>query len=148
MKSCLFVTIYKYFIIMIWKALWFLKGALSVWLMDVLLWAERLQLIGLCVFSEPLLAGLPQMVKFTLLTGHYTVKKGDALQLSNAETLPILPSTSCTARISSPTAGQWLHVFICRVRLSLCICFILSEGQRLSSDPSFNTTDICTPTST
>uniref|UniRef100_A0A8C7XSK1 Trafficking protein particle complex subunit 10 n=1 Tax=Oryzias sinensis TaxID=183150 RepID=A0A8C7XSK1_9TELE len=54
--------------------------------------------------SEPLLAGLPQMVKFTLLTGHYTVKKGDALQLSNAETLPILPSTSCTARISSPTA--------------------------------------------
>lgn len=74
--------------------------------MDVLLWAERLQLIGLCVFSEPLLAGLPQMVKFTLLTGHYTVKKGDALQLSNAETLPILPSTSCTARISSPTAGQ------------------------------------------
>ncbi|RVE58361.1 hypothetical protein OJAV_G00208410 [Oryzias javanicus] len=54
--------------------------------------------------SEPLLAGLPQMVKFTLLTGHYTVKKGDALQLSNAETLPILPSTSCTARISNPTA--------------------------------------------
>uniref|UniRef100_A0A3Q3EWJ0 Trafficking protein particle complex subunit 10 n=1 Tax=Kryptolebias marmoratus TaxID=37003 RepID=A0A3Q3EWJ0_KRYMA len=43
--------------------------------------------------SEPLLAGLPQMVKFTLLTGHYTVKKGDALQLSNSETMPILPST-------------------------------------------------------
>lgn len=58
------------------------------------------------VFAEPLLAGLPQKVKFTLLTGHYTVKKGDALQLSNTETMPILPSTSCTARISSPTSGQ------------------------------------------
>uniref|UniRef100_A0A1A8MMX0 Trafficking protein particle complex 10 n=2 Tax=Nothobranchius pienaari TaxID=704102 RepID=A0A1A8MMX0_9TELE len=54
--------------------------------------------------SEPLLAGLPQVVKFTLLTGHYTVKKGDALQLSNTDTMPILPSTSCTARISSPAA--------------------------------------------
>ncbi|KAI4805419.1 hypothetical protein KUCAC02_010036, partial [Chaenocephalus aceratus] len=51
--------------------------------------------------SEPLLAGL--MVKFTLLTGHYTVKKGDALQLSNTDTMPILPSTSCSARISNPT---------------------------------------------
>ncbi|XP_038153384.1 trafficking protein particle complex subunit 10 [Cyprinodon tularosa] len=54
--------------------------------------------------SEPLLAGMPQLVKFTLLTGHYTVKKGDALQLSNTETMPILPSSSCTARISSPDA--------------------------------------------
>ncbi|KAJ4933643.1 hypothetical protein JOQ06_030467 [Pogonophryne albipinna] len=53
--------------------------------------------------SEPLLAGLSQMVKFTLLTGHYTVKKGDALQLSNIDTMPILPSTSCSARISNPT---------------------------------------------
>uniref|UniRef100_A0A669EMW0 Trafficking protein particle complex subunit 10 n=1 Tax=Oreochromis niloticus TaxID=8128 RepID=A0A669EMW0_ORENI len=49
--------------------------------------------------SEPLLAGLPQKVKFTLLTGHYTVKKGDALQLSNTETMPILPSTSCTSTL-------------------------------------------------
>uniref|UniRef100_UPI003AAF5278 trafficking protein particle complex subunit 10-like n=1 Tax=Centroberyx gerrardi TaxID=166262 RepID=UPI003AAF5278 len=54
--------------------------------------------------SEPLLAGLPQMVKFTLLTGHYAVKKGDALQLSNTETMPILPSTSCTASIRNPAA--------------------------------------------
>lgn len=59
------------------------------------------------VFSEPLLAGLPQMVKFTLLTGHYAVKKGDALQLSNTDTMPILPSTSCTARITNPAAGQY-----------------------------------------
>ncbi len=62
-----------------------------------------------CVLSEPLLAGLPQMVKFTLLTGHYAVKKGDALQLSNTDTMPILPSTSCTARITNPAAGQ--HTF-------------------------------------
>lgn len=59
-----------------------------------------------CVFAEPLLAGLPQMVKFTLLTGHYAVKKGDALQLSNTDTMPILPSTNCSARISNPAAGQ------------------------------------------
>ncbi|XP_028992133.1 trafficking protein particle complex subunit 10 [Betta splendens] len=54
--------------------------------------------------SEPLLAGLPQKVKFTLLTGHYTVKKGVALQLSNTDTMPILPSTSCTAHIRDPAA--------------------------------------------
>ncbi|XP_037543079.1 trafficking protein particle complex subunit 10 [Nematolebias whitei] len=53
--------------------------------------------------AEPLLAGLPQMVKFTLSTGHYAVKKGDALQLSNSETMPILPSASCTTRISTST---------------------------------------------
>uniref|UniRef100_A0AAQ5X5Q0 Trafficking protein particle complex 10 n=1 Tax=Amphiprion ocellaris TaxID=80972 RepID=A0AAQ5X5Q0_AMPOC len=56
--------------------------------------------------TEPLLAGLPQMVKFTLLTGHYAVKKGDALQLSNTDTMPILPSSSCSARISSPLVGE------------------------------------------
>uniref|UniRef100_A0A8C5NH09 Trafficking protein particle complex 10 n=1 Tax=Gouania willdenowi TaxID=441366 RepID=A0A8C5NH09_GOUWI len=48
--------------------------------------------------SEPLLAGLPQMVKFTLLTGHYAVKKGDALQLSNTETMPVFPSTEKKAK--------------------------------------------------
>ncbi|TNN45294.1 Trafficking protein particle complex subunit 10 [Liparis tanakae] len=53
---------------------------------------------------RPLLAGLPQMVKFTLLTGHYAVKKGDALQLSNTDSMPVLPSASCTARITSPAA--------------------------------------------
>lgn len=45
-------------------------------------------------------------MKFTLLTGHYTVKKGDALQLSNTDTMLILPSSSCTTRISSPASGQ------------------------------------------
>ncbi|KAK7938798.1 hypothetical protein WMY93_002124 [Mugilogobius chulae] len=55
--------------------------------------------------EEPLLAGLPQFVKFTLLTGHYTVKKGDALQLSNTESMPILPSATVSAKISN-TAGE------------------------------------------
>ncbi|XP_020782651.1 trafficking protein particle complex subunit 10 [Boleophthalmus pectinirostris] len=55
--------------------------------------------------EEPLLAGLPQFVQFTLLTGHYTVKKGDALQLSNSESMPIVPSATCSARICN-TAGE------------------------------------------
>ncbi|KAM6985321.1 trafficking protein particle complex subunit 10 isoform 1-T1 [Aplochiton taeniatus] len=54
--------------------------------------------------TEPLLAGLPQRVKFTLLTGHYAVKKGDALQLSNTDTMPILPSSSCSAAILNTAA--------------------------------------------
>lgn len=58
------------------------------------------------MFSEPLLAGLPQTVKFTVLTGHYSVKKGVALQLSNTDTMPILPSSSCTAHIRNPAAGE------------------------------------------
>jgi len=68
--------------------------------------------VCVCVCAEPLLAGLPQMVKFTLLTGHYAVKKGDALQLSNTDTMPVLPSASCTARITSPAAGQWPSLFL------------------------------------
>lgn len=57
-------------------------------------------------FSESLLAGLPQRVKFTILTGHYEVKKGDALQLSNTDSMPILHSSSCSARILSGTGGE------------------------------------------
>ncbi|XP_060741347.1 trafficking protein particle complex subunit 10 [Tachysurus vachellii] len=53
--------------------------------------------------TESLLAGLPQRVKFTILTGHYEVKKGDALQLSNTDSMPILHSSSCSARILSGT---------------------------------------------
>ncbi|XP_062312495.1 trafficking protein particle complex subunit 10 isoform X1 [Osmerus eperlanus] len=52
--------------------------------------------------TEPLLAGLPQKVRFTLQTGHYSVKKGDALQLSNTDSMPILPpspSSPCAATI-------------------------------------------------
>lgn len=57
-------------------------------------------------FAESLLAGLPQRVKFTILTGHYEVKKGDALQLSNTDSMPILHSSSCSARILSGTGGK------------------------------------------
>lgn len=59
----------------------------------------------LCVPPEPLLAGLPQTVKFTLLTGHYAVRKGDALQLSNSDGMPVLAKAGCTARISNSGAG-------------------------------------------
>ncbi|XP_057707819.1 trafficking protein particle complex subunit 10 isoform X1 [Corythoichthys intestinalis] len=55
--------------------------------------------------SEPLLAGLPQTVKFTLLTGHYAVKKGDALQLSNSHGMPVLTRASCAARVSNTSAA-------------------------------------------
>ncbi|XP_016113930.1 trafficking protein particle complex subunit 10 [Sinocyclocheilus grahami] len=54
--------------------------------------------------TEHLLAGLPQQVKFTILTGHYSVKKGDALQLSNTDSMPVLHSSTCSARILSSSA--------------------------------------------
>uniref|UniRef100_A0A673ZCZ5 Trafficking protein particle complex subunit 10 n=1 Tax=Salmo trutta TaxID=8032 RepID=A0A673ZCZ5_SALTR len=53
-----------------------------------------------------LLAGIPQKVKFTIATGHYSVKKGDALQLSNTDSMPILHSSCCSATILSSTGGQ------------------------------------------
>ncbi len=58
------------------------------------------------VVSEHLLAGLPQQVKFTILTGHYSVKKGDALQLSNTDSMPVLHSSTCSARILSSSDGE------------------------------------------
>ncbi|XP_051532317.1 trafficking protein particle complex subunit 10 isoform X2 [Myxocyprinus asiaticus] len=51
--------------------------------------------------TDNLLAGLPQQVKFTILTGHYTVKKGDALQLSNTDSMLVLHCATCAARILS-----------------------------------------------
>ncbi|XP_036401019.1 trafficking protein particle complex subunit 10-like [Megalops cyprinoides] len=53
--------------------------------------------------ADNLLAGLPQRVKFTVVTGHYSVRKGDALQLSNADAMPILHPSSCSASILSST---------------------------------------------
>ncbi|XP_064413277.1 trafficking protein particle complex subunit 10 isoform X2 [Latimeria chalumnae] len=53
--------------------------------------------------TDSLLAGIPQKVKFTVITGHYTIKNGDALQLSNADTMPILHSSKNTAIIYSNT---------------------------------------------
>lgn len=67
--------------------------------------------------AEPLLAGLPQFVQFTLLTGHYTVKKGDALQLSNTETMPILPSSSCTAKVCN-SAGELVGEHVLSIQSS------------------------------
>lgn len=40
--------------------------------------------------ADSLLAGIPQKVKFTVTTGHYAVKNGDSLQLSNVEAMLIL----------------------------------------------------------
>ncbi|XP_010634756.1 trafficking protein particle complex subunit 10 isoform X1 [Fukomys damarensis] len=40
--------------------------------------------------ADSLLAGIPQKVRFTVTTGHYTVKNGDSLQLSNVEAMLVL----------------------------------------------------------
>ncbi|KAF5927444.1 hypothetical protein HPG69_016082 [Diceros bicornis minor] len=53
--------------------------------------------------ADSLLAGIPQKVKFTVTTGHYTVKNGDSLQLSNAEAMFILCHAENRAVISSNT---------------------------------------------
>ncbi|XP_073732490.1 trafficking protein particle complex subunit 10 isoform X3 [Misgurnus anguillicaudatus] len=67
--------------------------------------------------TENLLAGLPQQVKFTILTGHYTVKKGDALQLSNTDCMPVLNSTTCSARILS-SSGELLGESVLSIQSS------------------------------
>nr|XP_023648703.1 trafficking protein particle complex subunit 10 [Paramormyrops kingsleyae] len=54
--------------------------------------------------ADNLVAGLPQTVKFTVVTGHYSIKRGDALQLSNSDSMPILPAPRCTARVLSSAA--------------------------------------------
>lgn len=56
--------------------------------------------------SDSLLAGIPQKVKFTVTTGHYTVKNGDSLQLSNAEAMLILCHAENRAVIYSNTRGE------------------------------------------
>ncbi|GCC42058.1 hypothetical protein chiPu_0026108, partial [Chiloscyllium punctatum] len=53
-----------------------------------------------------LLAGISQQVKFTIQTGHYSVKNGDALQLSITDTLPILHSASSTATVSTNSGDK------------------------------------------
>ncbi len=68
--------------------------------------AVSLAHLSCVVVSEHLLAGLPQQVKFTILTGHYSVKKGDALQLSNTDSMPVLHSSTCSARILSSSDGE------------------------------------------
>lgn len=56
--------------------------------------------------AESLLAGIPQKVKFTVTTGHYTMKSGDTLQLSNADAMPILYHPESKAVIYSNTRGK------------------------------------------
>uniref|UniRef100_A0A8B9Q831 Trafficking protein particle complex subunit 10 n=1 Tax=Apteryx owenii TaxID=8824 RepID=A0A8B9Q831_APTOW len=53
--------------------------------------------------TDSLLAGIPQKVKFTVITGHYNMKSGDALQLSNADAMPILYNPEIKAVIYSNT---------------------------------------------
>ncbi|XP_057552518.1 trafficking protein particle complex subunit 10 isoform X7 [Hippopotamus amphibius kiboko] len=53
--------------------------------------------------ADSLLAGIPQKVKFTITTGHYTVKNGDSLQLSNVEAMLILCHEENRAVIYSNT---------------------------------------------
>uniref|UniRef100_A0A452VNU7 Trafficking protein particle complex 10 n=1 Tax=Ursus maritimus TaxID=29073 RepID=A0A452VNU7_URSMA len=66
---------------------------------------HRLIVMVIAVFfpSDSLLAGIPQKVKFTVTTGHYTVKNGDSLQLSNAEAMLILCHAENRAVIYSNT---------------------------------------------
>ena len=60
-----------------------------------------------CLFPlDSLLAGIPQKVKFTVTTGHYTVKNGDSLQLSNVEAMLILCPAENRAVIYSNTRGK------------------------------------------
>ncbi|KAG8431029.1 hypothetical protein GDO86_019539 [Hymenochirus boettgeri] len=56
--------------------------------------------------SECLLAGIPQRVKFTVTTGHYNIKNGDTLQLSNADSMPILLGTGTTAAVYRNSQGE------------------------------------------
>uniref|UniRef100_A0AAZ3QY12 Trafficking protein particle complex subunit 10 n=1 Tax=Oncorhynchus tshawytscha TaxID=74940 RepID=A0AAZ3QY12_ONCTS len=62
--------------------------------------------------TDQLLAGLPQRAKVRLQTGHYTVKKGDALQLTNIGSMPILTSSSCPATILNSTRVDESVLFI------------------------------------
>nr|XP_012634525.1 trafficking protein particle complex subunit 10 isoform X2 [Microcebus murinus]XP_012634526.1 trafficking protein particle complex subunit 10 isoform X2 [Microcebus murinus] len=56
--------------------------------------------------ADSLLAGIPQKVKFTVTTGHYTIKNGDSLQLSNVEAMLILCQAENRAVIYSNTREQ------------------------------------------
>uniref|UniRef100_A0A8C0J097 Trafficking protein particle complex subunit 10 n=1 Tax=Chelonoidis abingdonii TaxID=106734 RepID=A0A8C0J097_CHEAB len=56
--------------------------------------------------TDSLLAGIPQRVKFTVTTGHYTMKNGDTLQLSNADDMPFLYHPESKALIYSNTKEE------------------------------------------
>lgn len=71
-------------------------------------------LIAVLLHLDSLLAGIPQKVKFTVTTGHYTVKNGDSLQLSNVEAMLILCQAENRAVVYSNSRGkagrQLLHL--------------------------------------
>ncbi|XP_043928436.1 trafficking protein particle complex subunit 10 isoform X2 [Protopterus annectens] len=56
--------------------------------------------------TDSLLAGIPQRVTFTVTTGHYSIKSGDALQLSNSEEMPFLTSADSSVVIFSNTGEK------------------------------------------
>ncbi|XP_059248448.1 trafficking protein particle complex subunit 10 isoform X1 [Mustela nigripes] len=62
--------------------------------------------------ADGLLAGIPQKVKFTVTTGHYTVKNGDSLQLSNAEAMLVLCHAENRAVIYSNTREKASDVLL------------------------------------
>lgn len=82
---------------------------------------------------DSLLAGIPQKVKFTVTTGHYTVKNGDSLQLSNAEAMLILCHAENRAVIYSNTRGEAPVTY---ERWALSVVMHRVGGRGLSSLPS------------
>lgn len=78
---------------------------------------------------DSLLAGIPQKVKFTVTTGHYTVKNGDSLQLSNIDAMLILCPEENRAVIYSNTRGKGSS----QVKAGLWPCCTPSGSKALSS---------------
>ncbi|XP_063080667.1 trafficking protein particle complex subunit 10 isoform X4 [Cavia porcellus] len=72
--------------------------------------------------ADSLLAGIPQKVKFTVTTGHYTVKNGDSLQLSNVEAMLVLCQGENRAVIYSNSRGtvqaEESHTAVFRIQSS------------------------------
>ncbi|KAJ8246715.1 hypothetical protein GJAV_G00254590 [Gymnothorax javanicus] len=62
--------------------------------------------VSILPLSESLLAGLPQRVQVTVVSGRYSIKKGDALQLSNMGDMCVLNSAPCSAHVLSGTGER------------------------------------------
>jgi hypothetical protein len=69
------------------------------------IWSKEV-VIAVLFHLDSLLAGIPQKVKFTVTTGHYTVKNGDSLQLSNVEAMLILCQAENRAVVYSNSRGK------------------------------------------
>lgn len=80
-------------------------------LVQIRVWIFLLSLTALFLPVDFLLAGVPQKLKFTVTTGHYRVKEGDTLQLSNADMMPIIPAPDTKASIYQNSHGEYVsHV--------------------------------------